>query len=1322
MFAAAAFAERCAVLLELDAPPAAEVYAAQTAAKANPSRKTAAVQQCLAEIEHAQEQLLAVLTAKNDSVQVLYSVQRVCNGIAVRIDAERQEELLSLPRVRAVRPLRRFRVNTSTSMPFLGLPALWDGTGLNLTGQGVSIGVIDTGIDYLHPDFGGSGKPAEYDANDPLVIGDASFPSVKVAGGYDFVGENYDPDDRRNDDPIPDPDPMDSLGHGTHVAGIAAGYGVTGNGQTYAAGYGPLTPFQSLQIGPGAAPEATLYALKIFGASRESDIVIPAIEWAVDPNGDGDFSDHLDVINLSLGDALGASDGPEAEACGNAARAGAAVVASAGNNRDAYFISGTPASSPWAISVAASEDSDPSVTRLSPDRLAYFSSRGPAGDSHGVLLLKPDITAPGFSIRSAAAHAASPSALWQLNSGTSMAAPHIAGIMALLRQQRPDWAPQELKALLMNTAGFDVFSGANYGLPRFGPQRAGAGRADPEVAANGGVIAFSATHPERVSIAFEHTEVSGTLTENQTIRVWNKSGQTAAYGVSLDVYSAIPGVTVSATPPGTGAIAPGGFTDLTLTLHAEAAEMKHSRDPAADAVYGGNTRAWISEVSGQVLLTSGKAGNALRVPFYATLRPASNLSAEESYFDARPGGDSAITLTGQSLRTGDAPPNDEIALGGAYELLYRSPDEVASQGLDNAADIRFVGITSDYREQRAAGHGLDETTLYIAIAAHGQWYTPHWTQFFCYIDAGNDGRTDWGLYNSFLRSDAGAEGTNPDVFASILTDFGEEQTFQGFLNGYPAEIYDTVPFMTDIMVLPLGVKDLDLSEENPVIAFRVESLLYTDFLKVIDQAPFTSPGTPRRMFVYDITRPGITFSRPGGAVVFEAENAASIPIELDSEAYEAEGALGILLFQHHNPAGAHAQWVPVITSGDTDHDGLTDALESVDDADGDGLPNLADPDSDGDGIADAIEGAGDPDLDTIPNYLDLDSDGDGLSDAFEGAGDPDFDTIPNFLDLDSDGDGLFDAEEGADDPDLDSLPNYLDLDSDGDSLTDTFETDADADADTIPNYLDLDSDSDTLPDQAEALYGSDPYRKDSDDDGIPDADDGLYDADLDGRVNAVDDDSDDDGLLDLWEGREDPDGDGLPNFIDPDSDGDGIDDIEEGLRDPDEDGIPNYLDLDSDGDSLSDADETARFGTNPYSADTDQDGLRDEVELAQGTDPRMAQPPGAPVRVRASDGLYPDRVEITWDPLPGYIEYRVFRREEGGTGAIRPLGGGWQTGRVFVDQTAASPESIPGKGCHGASSAPVLNTYWVQARSAPLNTPPTAPGPLSAPEVGYRGP
>ena len=308
------------------------------------------------------------------------------------------------------------------------------------------------------------------------------------------------------------------------------------------------------------------------------------------------------------------------------------------------------------------------------------------------------------------------------------------------------------------------------------------------------------------------------------------------------------------------------------------------------------------------------------------------------------------------------------------------------------------------------------------------------------------------------------------------------------------------------------------------------------------------------------------------------------------------------------------------TVEDTDGDGIPDSIESSTDSDGDGTPDFMDDDSDGDGIPDSVEGSGDSDGDGTPDYLDMDSDGDGIPDSVEGAGDVDGDGIPNYLDDDSDGDGIPDSVEGSGDSDGDGTPDFLDTDSDNDGWDDGIEGTGDLDGDGIPNYLDDDSDGDGIPDATD---------DDLDNDGIPNDEEGTGDADGDGISNLFDDDSDGDGIPDSVEGSGDADGDGTPNFLDEDSDNDGYLDGEEGTGDLDGDGIPNFLDEDSDGDGIPDA-------TDP---DVDGDGISNSEE-------GMDDPDGDGIGNMwdddsDGDGI-PDGIEGTGDPdgdgTPNYLD------------------------------------------------------------------------------------
>ncbi len=332
--------------------------------------------------------------------------------------------------------------------------------------------MIDSGIDYTHADFGGPGTPSAYAANNRTIIEPQSFPTTKVVGGIDLAGDAYDATsaDPLRRIPHADPDPLDCNGHGTHVAGTLAGFGVTATGSTYHGPYTADLDLSGFRVGPGVAPEAQLHAIKVFGCSGSTVLLTLAIEHALDPNGDGNPSDRLDVINLSTGSPFGGDGDPDAVAVNNAVRAGMVVVASAGDTGNTFYATDSPASAQLAIAVGASFDEARATPPLTPtDSLAPFSSRGP---QRGNSALKPELVAPGVGLRSAAAGSGTDAFAM---SGTSTSAPQVAGAAALLLQLHPTWLPETIKAALINTAApLHMASGATYP-----PSLVGAGRLRP---------------------------------------------------------------------------------------------------------------------------------------------------------------------------------------------------------------------------------------------------------------------------------------------------------------------------------------------------------------------------------------------------------------------------------------------------------------------------------------------------------------------------------------------------------------------------------------------------------------------------------------------------------------------------------------------------------------------------------------------------------------------------------------------------------------------------------------------------------------------------
>jgi len=587
------------IFVQLADAPTAQVYATALASRATAAQATALAQAQLQRIDDAQSTLLT--TAPLAEAQIIYRTQRVYNGIALFINPDQKTNIAALPGVVALHPLPVHTIETVRAVPFLGAPALWDQVYPGgLTGESVSIGIIDTGIDYFHRHLGGPGPG--YASNDPTVITDVvagiTFPTARVVGGWDFAGDSYSVLPGGDPIPRPDPDPVDCWGHGTHVAGIAAGSGLLFAGAaTYTGTYTSDLDFSQFAIGPGMAPRAKLYALKVFGCGGASNLVPAALEWAVDPNGDGDFADRLDVINLSVGSSYGSYDDPSSVAANNAVLAGVIVVAAGGNSGDAYYTVNSPGVADRVISVAATAlgglavtaaDSEPGAVM---DTIASFSARGPRrGDS----ALKPEIAAPGVSIRSAAKGSGQASST---SSGTSMATPFVAGAAALLRQIHPGWTVEEIKALLLNTARYDIT--VNEGQPPifYGAGRSGAGRMDVDAARRADVIVYNASDPGLVGLSYGDPAILGTTSLLKNVRLVNKGALTQTLYITYTPVVNMPGVDILIQGGSTHQLSPFNSLNVGVLLRAQADLLAYVSDPTVSA-RGFFPRHWLSEETG----------------------------------------------------------------------------------------------------------------------------------------------------------------------------------------------------------------------------------------------------------------------------------------------------------------------------------------------------------------------------------------------------------------------------------------------------------------------------------------------------------------------------------------------------------------------------------------------------------------------------------------------------------------------------------------------------------------------------------------------------
>ncbi|MFL6059681.1 MAG: S8 family serine peptidase [Marmoricola sp.] len=352
---------RYAFLLKLGTGGTAHAYSG--AAGEGKAAAHAAAKGQLSKVTSAQN---SVITDLPSGSKVLYRTHSVLAGLAVTTNVKNYAKLTRLSGVTAVYPIAPKAPTNSYAVPLQGAPAAWEAHGD--LGANSTVAIIDTGVDYTHADFGGPGTRAAYDeAKANLGAAPGVYPNDKVIGGYDLAGDDYNGDPTSPDyNPVtsPDPYPLDCNSHGSHVAGTVAGYGENADGSTYTGAYNTSTPFDTMRIGPGMAPKAKLYAYRVFGCEGSTDLVGAAIDMASDPNGDGDPSDHVDVINMSLGSDYGSPQDGDSVATDAATQLGILMVIASGNAGDIYDVGGSPGDAPSALTAAASVDAYAQVDGL----------------------------------------------------------------------------------------------------------------------------------------------------------------------------------------------------------------------------------------------------------------------------------------------------------------------------------------------------------------------------------------------------------------------------------------------------------------------------------------------------------------------------------------------------------------------------------------------------------------------------------------------------------------------------------------------------------------------------------------------------------------------------------------------------------------------------------------------------------------------------------------------------------------------------------------------------------------------------------------------
>lgn len=1021
------------VYVELEGESAADIYIRFQESDASLKEISNATRERISSIKLQQELFIRQLDKVEGKVESQFF--RLANAVKVRLPIQKVDQLFQIEGVVAVSPVAQFHSLTSTSVPFIKANKIWDHGKFSVTGKGVRIGIIDSGIDYTHAMFGGSGKLADYESNDPKIIEKGSFPTGKVVGGYDFAGDNYD----GTRAPRPDDDPIDcsANSHGSHVAGIAAGLGVLTNGRFYSGSYGESLEMDKFLIGPGVAPEAQLFALKVFGCEGTTGLSVDAMEWASDPDGDGDFADRLDVVNLSLGTSYTRPEF-ESNVAARLVKLGCAVVRAGGNSGNNFYslmvfddseitvgnsmddgiqydsievvnpislrghyeaveaaftrklddvgeITGkvVHADPPQACSalnngseikgniviinrgicfffdkikraqdagaravIVVNNEGGPPIPmgtsggvadipavmiarrdglklieqshrglvvklggdftilggiELS-DQLSPSSSRGPVYETHR---LKPDLVAPGFNIQSARAGGGSSPLL---SAGTSMAAPHVVGVAALLLERHPDWSPNSIKAAMMNTA-VQIRDENDKIYPE---SRAGAGRVNPLLAMDTPVIAFDDENPERVSLSFGLLEIDGPYSDSRKLTLRNLTGKPWIGNIVISNTLLNRGVKISSnekkiTVPALGQVS------IDLHLSIDPAKVELEFDATTSPEVKGGPRHIAHEASGKIWFHGSTS--SIQVPFHMLVRLVGNHRVEESRVAVTSSDDDASLLL---PITGDNSHPEPLV--SVFQLGYKSPSRKYKDRDRASRDLIAVGAASN-----VPGLGnISESTLYFGLVMDGSWIVPQsfLTDLKIDVDTNLDGKTDIELTNGssgnvLASGDITVRELADDSYYTLVRNIKTgDYKLGGILNLYPSSKRDTSLLNNSVMVLSVKVSELGLASNRFSVQYRFNNLFETTrwipfhigkpalqtINKSLDNTPF-----------YDASKP---------VAIIVDRNALSL------HGYDNENLPKPLLLFHHNNSKERFDIVSLYQARlDNDGDGMLDQWE-----------------------------------------------------------------------------------------------------------------------------------------------------------------------------------------------------------------------------------------------------------------------------------------------------------------------------------------------------------------------------------------------------------
>ena len=1079
------------VMVEMSDQPAALVYAeamkaatAQTGgnlSKMSPAARAAATASAVSQakiqvskIESAHQAILPKLNAMSPIGKVIFRTKSAYNGISLHVKPSQIAEIAALPGVKGVHiQIPKFHT-AATDIDFLKTRTAWTkvtgSSGFGAHGEGIKVADIDTGLDYIHTDFGGPGTPAAYaSVSDTSPVPNPYFPTLKIPGGYDFAGDAYDANQApgTGHDPVPDPNPLDAAGHGTGTASLIGGLGVNSDGSSYSGTYDNATNIASMRISPGQAPRCFLYPVRVFGAAGSTNLVVQGIDWAIDPNGDGNISDHMDVINMSLGANTGAADDPDAIAATNASLAGVIVCSAAGNAGDSYYIVSSPSVAPFTLSVAATFNDqngfifDSNVTANSPgaiagqkylsiygspspkvpaggltqdivyanpptgsndglnpvpaltnaaaiagkicmidrggisfiakvqlaqaagavgcivvqsaagsgtplpivmaldnttnipalmiglndgntikanldlsaggtrsgvnvtlnndngfssipgsaaDTIPSYSSRGPRlGDS----ALKPEISAPAEVV--GVANVGTGMGVTSFN-GTSSATPHVAGMMAILKQLHPTWSVLELMALATNTANHDLFVGPTTGTgPQYGTGRIASGRIDIGAASTANVVAYSQTDPGFVNLSFGILEVpvDSSSSATKSITLSNKGATDVTYNVTYQDVTPVTGATFTVGSGSPVTVTAGNTATVPVMFSATGNQLKHVREASVVASLP-SARAWLTEKTGYAVFTPTPAGGpepTIRVALYASPKPVSSMHATPlAIVPGAATGSFTLNLSGSPINTGasfNANPQDIISLAKPFELQFQS----LRVGLNNPPTdpniIKYIGVTSDYPLR---GASTQNTVLTFAVEGFGNASTPDFASSDkeIYIDVDGDGNFDYAMFLSSSTNTAVNASSNAyfPVVVNLATGSSFTQARTNLLTPSGSSTSrDTNLYNNSVVLFPVVAGNLGMGGAGQPTKFFYEVFTFDRNGNQVDDSG---------LLVYDMANPGLNVQgvlldpTPG---YYPDLPTTTVPVTYNGTNFQNNGSLGLLMVHMHNGTGARTDVV-----------------------------------------------------------------------------------------------------------------------------------------------------------------------------------------------------------------------------------------------------------------------------------------------------------------------------------------------------------------------------------------------------------------------------